>query len=348
MGKVMGVFVLVVIAIPVLIGVIFATGLTRAATSPDFYTDLSGKVLERLPVLIEKTFEAANQPGAVEDPDTRAWVEAMHKADTRFPDMLKKTGIQKWLDEEVAGNLQRVGKVMTGEIQPDDLSMDMRPLKAALASQEMTDYLKQVLVHLPACDEAGLERWKQRLVVRRHDKPLPACNPGDEAVEKRAEWTAAWMGQIPDEKPFFPGDHSHPVAFDAFRWVNSVMWLLFLLPALFIAIGAGFAGRGGKGFLRYSSGTLLAGGGFSWLLSGLASGWLFEALKRDPSQWSFGDNTQFLSTQAGQAFVKEMSATMGAVMNDLFSPVVTLSWIVCAVGAGLLALSFLVGRNAPA
>ncbi|MBW1809219.1 MAG: hypothetical protein JRJ87_13575, partial [Deltaproteobacteria bacterium] len=335
---------LVVLGVPLLIGAIFVTGLTQAVTGQDFYLDLSRKVIERMPQIVEKSFEAASQPGAVSDPDTRAWVTAMTKVEIPFPEILKKTGIQGWLSDEVAQTVERVGKAMQGEIAPDEVVMNMRPLKAALASPEMKTYLGQVFTQLPACDQNGILRWKQRALAGRHNDPLPACNPGEEAVEKASAYINQMIGDIPDQKKMFIKPKSIET-FDAVQWVDSMIWLVFLLPAIFIAIGSLLVGSGGRGFLRYCSGTVLAGGLISWLLAGLASGWLLGLVNSEHGQWISGSDVQFFGSEAGRLFASELTGTVGVVMSDLFSPVVTVALIVGAIGLGLTVLSFLIGRK---
>ncbi len=348
MGKFIGVLLLILLGIPLLIGVIFASGLTRAATSPDFYSDLAGKVIRRMPEMIDKSFAAARQPGAVSDPNARAWIEAMAKAETSFPKMLELTGIQGWLQDEVALKVARVGEVVAGKAHPGEISLDMRPLKKALVSDEMGAYLNQVLAQLPDCDAAGIERWKQRAISQRHEKPLPACNPGAEVIDQRSQWMTAWLGQIPDQKPMFAGHAvSEPVIFDALHWVNAAMWLLFLLPALFIAIGALLLRSDGRGFLNVSGGTILTGGIVSWLLSWLASGWLIAAVAQNPDRWMTGADARLFGSQAGRMFIRELSGTVGVFLDDLFSPVVTSALVVCGIGMGMLVLSFLLKDRRP-
>ncbi len=348
MGKFIGVLLLIALGIPLLIAAIFASGLTRAVTSPDFYGDLAGKVVKRMPEMIDKSFAAARQPGAVSDPDARAWIEAMSKAETSFSKMLELTGIQGWLQDEVAMKVARVGDVVAGKAQPGEIFLDMRPLKKALVSDEMGAYLNQVLAKLPECDAMGIEKWKQRAISKRHEKPLPACNPGKEVIEQRTQWMEAWLGQIPDQKPMFEGRvTSEPVVLEALHWVDSAMWLLFLLPALFIAIGALLVRSDGRGFLGVSGGTILTGGAVSLLLSWLASGWMITAIGHNPERWMTGAHARLFGSQAGRMFIKELSGTVGVFLNDLFSPVVTSALIVCGIGLGLIVLSYLLKDRSP-
>jgi hypothetical protein len=342
--KFFGMLFLIILGMPLLIGAIFVTGLTQAVTGQDFYLDLSRKVIDRMPQIVEKSFAAASQPGAVSDPDTRAWVTAMNKVETPFTEILKKTGVQGWLADEVAQTVERVGKAMQGEIAPDQVVMNLRPLKAALASPDMKAYLGQVLGQLPACDQNGILRWKQRALAGRHSDPLPACNPGEEALEKASAHIDQMIADIPDQKKMFVKPKSIET-FDSVKWVDSMIWLVFLLPAIFIAIGALLAGGGGRGFVRYVSGTVLVGGLISWVLAGLASGWLLELVNLEHGQWLSGGDVQFFGTEAGRLFATELTGTVGVVMSDLFSPVVTVALIASAIGLGLTVLSFLIGRK---
>ncbi len=336
-----GVGLLFLVASPFLLAAIFTTGLTLAATSEDFYRSLSQKVVQRLPFLVQDAFAAARQPGAVQDPDTRAWISAMAKAQTQPVEMLKQTGIQTWLDEEVAGGIEAVGGFMSGTVDPSSVTLDLRPLKSALAGPAMRGYLDQVFQHLPACDQAGRQRWQRRLQQSGQDKALPACNPGAQAIDNRADWLAARIARIPDQS----GELVQMQPFTALEFVltiQMILWLVMLIPALFVALGAGLAAHDGRGFLRCSGTTFLAGGLFSSLLAAMAGPWFFSLMYWHPFA---GNELKLFGSEAGRLLAQQLAATAGVFLQDLFAPVLLIGLLTAGLGLVLWVLSFLIKRD---
>jgi len=344
-AKVFGILILIFIGIPLLVAMIWAAGMTRAATSEQFYSDLSRKVVKQLPDLVEKSFKAAQQPQSGGDPATRAWVNAIAKAQTSLPELLDKTGLRMWLEKEVAGTIEQVGQAMRGKVSPTSVSMDMRPLKNALVGPEFLDYLKQLLANLPPCDDQGIQAWKQRAASSRHGDPYPPCNPGTEALDQARTLIAARVAEIPDQQPMFHEGESLP-AFDVTRTVNSFLWLFFLVPILFVAIGAVLAGGAGRGFVSWSGGSILIAGTISLLLAGLAGGLFVGLLQMDPGAFHVSGSDAWLwDSAAGRELAAQVSGMMGDFLEDLFSPVITFSWIVAGAGLVLVILSMLMGRR---
>ena len=344
-AKIFGIFVLVLIGVPLLVAMIWAAGMTRAATSDQFYTDLSQKVIKRLPELMDKSFKAAQLPGAVKDSNSQAWVKAMTKAQTPLPELLDKTGIRVWLEKEVAGTIQQVGQAMRGKVAPASVSMDLRPLKQALTGPVFGDYLKQLLAQLPACDSQGIQAWKQRALSTSTHDPYPACNPGVETLNQARSYIAARVAEIPDQKPMFDEGQRLP-AFDVTQTVSTFLWLFFLVPLLFIAIGSVMAGGAGRGFLTWCGGSILTGGLISLLLAGLAGGLFVPLLQLQPGGWqATGPDAWIWNTAAGQELATQITGMMGDFLEDLFSPVITYSWIATGTGLVLLILSLLIGRK---
>jgi hypothetical protein len=257
--------------------------------------------------------------------------------------MLERTGMRAWLDKEVAGGIQQVGKVMQDELSLDGVVIDMRPLKKALGGPVFREYLGQLLNGLPDCDRAGIEAWKQRASPPRRGDPLPGCNPGAQALDKAQLLIAAQIQEIPDQKRMFTDDRSLP-AFDIVQTLSNFIWLFLMVPLLFIGIGAVLAGGAGPGFLRYCGGGILTAGLISLLLSALASGLIIPFLQDDPGSWQVsGPDAWIWNTAAGQELATQISGMMGDLFEDLFSPVVMYSWIVTGVGLVLVILSVLFG-----
>jgi hypothetical protein len=220
----------------------------------------------------------------------------------------------------------------------------MRPLKKALASPTMHEYFGQVLAQLPACDAKGLEEWKHRATGMRIDEPLPPCSPGDEASLPIAEIITAHADEIPDKTPVFTGGEPH-LAFDVTVKVNALLWLVFLVPILLVVLGAALAGRGARGFMRWSAATMLLGGLLAMMISILAGGWLLPLVHSESVHWHLGSDSGIFATEAGRQFTRQVVDSVAYVLDELFSPVLYISIGVCAFGVVLLVFSFLVGRE---
>jgi len=343
--KALGLFILIILGIPILIGVTFAAGATRAVTDGSFMSAIADEVIEKSPEMVDEFFEAAKKPDAIDDPHHRAWIEAAAKVETTPRQIMDKTGISKWLKTEFAASFREVDQVFRGQLPAGEVALDMRPLKAALSSAEMSTYMRQLVSNLPACDEKGIAEWKAKVSSASGSKRWPACNPQvQEADEQVDKLIAARVAEIPDSRPLFETGEM-PVPLDVSRSMSSVAWLLFLAPALIIALGALMAGSGTSGFLRYSGGTILAGGLVSLLLVSAAIGGLTGMLASDPASWGSGSDTEFWQSETGRIAAAQVRRTMEAVFVRMFEPVRTMSFGVGAVGLVLVILSFLGGRR---
>ena len=339
-GKIFGFIVVVLIGMPVLFAITWASGLTSAALSEGFFDNMSRQVIERMPALIETGYAAFQEPGALERPDDRQWAAALGQVEPPLPKLLERTGLYSWLTEEVARTVRAVGEAVQGERAAESVTIDMRPLKQALVHPELLEYLRQVLAKLPPCDAAQAQRWREHAFSRRMDgdERLPPCHPGLEVTDRAEAVISAHTAAIPDTIRVFGEGETPP--FDVARTVHSVVWLLFLLPVLLIGGGSILGARDGRGILRWSGTATLVTALFSLLLAALASGWLLPYL---PLHFQ-GDDAMFTG-EAGQKLARDVLSLLGGFLDDMFSPVRTGSGVVGLVGAALLGGSFLVKRE---
>jgi hypothetical protein len=185
--KLIGVFLVVLIGIPVLFGVTWAVGLVRASLSTEFLVDLPQAIITDIPRSADDFFRAVQDEKLFADPQTRAWFQAAAKTGTSPKELLEKTGILAWMKGELTDSLHQMGEVLRGESPVRTISIDMRPLKAALRHPEMDLFLEATLANLPPCDEQGLKAWQDRASGLGGD--LPACRP-DAALAKVALFLA--------------------------------------------------------------------------------------------------------------------------------------------------------------
>ena len=119
-------------AVPLLFAVTWAVGVTRALSWPDFLPELPRHLSEELPETVDLLFETAQQPGAVDDEQARTWILAAAEAETRPGDLLEEIGLLAWLREDLSFTLHQIYGVLAGRMHMEVITLDFRPLKAAL------------------------------------------------------------------------------------------------------------------------------------------------------------------------------------------------------------------------
>ena len=341
MRKVVGGLFLFLIAAPVLGAVIWAAGIAHGVLGEGFLEEVPREVIRQLPEVVEESFEAAKQPGAIQDPDAAAWVAAAAAADMTPSEVLDKSGIYAWLEGEVDGTITDVHRSLRGEIDPREVTLDLRPLKTALTSSPMRTWVKDVLGQLPACDAAGLERWglaNQRMGTK---KLLPPCNPGVQLGTVPIQTVVDGLVEFPDQVAPMKG-HKPPRGLNVLQTTERFLWVMFIAPLILLVLGAAIASTEAGGFLRWLGiGTLFGSFGAlmgAWTTQGVVT----AALAVDPSHWTTPKDTPFWTGEASHALARRIADLTSMLIDQLFEPVVMTAWIVAAVGAVLVGLSFLV------
>jgi hypothetical protein len=339
---------LILVGVPVLVGVTWAAGSSSAALAPSFFPTLADDVVARVPGLVESGFAALQEPGVVEDPNARAWVVAISQAQPPLPDLLRQSGFDAWLQGSLAPALRDVGRVVAGDVPAEAPAIDLRPLRAALESPVAEAWARDVLARLPACDAAQLEAWRARaLAGAQGDGPPPACHPGEEVVQRAFAALRAHTARMPAEQPLF--EAAPPAPLDWVARSRGYVWLLFLVPALVIAVGAALAGRGARGFLGWSGGTTLAGGAIAAFLAWIAGAWFVPLLPWDAVRAGVVQDPQsaLLTTEAGRVFASQLFEVTAQVLDPLFASVRTVALVVAGVGLAVALLSRLARPAAP-
>jgi hypothetical protein len=336
--KIIGVCIIVFFGLPILFGMTWAVGLIRAATSPEFVSDLPQKVITELPDTVDQFFRAAQDEGAISDPETRAWFKAAAAAGVSPKEILESTGIMTWARGELTGALKQVGMVLRGERRPAPIVLNLRPLKAALLSPEIDRFLKATMDHLPPCDEKGARAWAEVAGGSVCFDSLPACRPstpeaGDAVLAARTES----VRRMDDETVIFEGIRGYPGIPFRFSWsIPFISFFLFLIPAVFIFAGAFIADSSPRGFLLWSGGSTLAGGVPTLAIALAAKHFALWAIRDGALSWSV--NAHRLNDLELLLFDK-LKVIPEAVISRLLSPVIGAAVIVCVVGVVLLALS---------
>jgi hypothetical protein len=333
--KIVGLFLIIFIGLPALFAIVWAAGLTRAVVSPAFVSEVPQKIIAAVPDIADEVMAAGRNPDVIRDPRARVWFEAAAKVGTTPRELLAKTGLLDWMQGELVRSLSEVGDVLRGKRDPGPVTIDMRPLKKALTSPEMDAYLLGVLKNLPPCDQAGLQEWARAAEEGIGWGDLPACQPDlgqAQAALKIRQGRIA--GDIRDEIPVFEDVHFPRMGITAAA--TTVVYSLFLIPAVFLLGGSAIAARSREAFFKWSGVSVLIGGllslGAAWFVRNSATFITRYAHWTEGHEWSSG---------LGPLVLEKTRWAASLVLQQLFSPVLSVAGAVCAVGLILYALSFM-------
>jgi hypothetical protein len=339
--KLIGLFLIVFFGLPVLFGMIWAVGLIKATVSPEFLTDLPRQAIADLPATADEIFRVAQTDEYITDANTRAWFQAAAKAGTMPSELLAKTGLNDWLSGELSGSLRQIGRVLRGEVRPRPIVIDLEPLKRALLSPEVEVFLAATLENLPPCDELGLRKWADVAAYGPGRHELPACRPDPEA--SKAALAAARtkiVDDIPEDVELFRDvRHFPPLPFGLSGTVTVVSFLLFLIPAAFIFLGAVIADSSLSGFLKWSGASIFAGGVPALLLALAVKYFSLWGIASGGFSWH-GERV----SELGDLAFDKLRYIPESIVNQLFSPVVVVAALVCVVGVVMFALSYSVRK----
>jgi hypothetical protein len=329
------------IAAPLLVGVIWATGLTRAVFGETFLAGIPATVIGEIPGLTEDLYQAALQPGAIPDPDARAWVDAAARMEMTPPEFLREIGVFQWLDTEVTDSIDALGLALRGQVKADQVRLDMRPLKEALASPKARDYYLGLLAKLPQCDRYQRDTWELLIINRGVTRgELPACTPGTDVPPAAADMVLSRVVDVPDEVPLLQRAEI-PWGMDLPGLAGTLVWLAFLLPVVFLLVGGSVAGTSRAAFLGWTGAATLLGGAVPLLTTTVVRDLAIGALHLDQrTQWGFLERSPFWTSEAANILTRRAADLAGRIVDQLFDPVTSIALVVCAIGALLIGLSF--------
>jgi hypothetical protein len=340
--KIIGLLLIIFIGLPTLFGIIWAVGMIRASVSPEFLSDLPREIIAELPESADEIFRDARSDQFITDDRTRAWFDAAAKTGISPRELLEKTGLMAWMQDEVSDSLRQFGLVLKGERRPRPIAIDLRPLKAALLHPETERFLLETLNQLPPCDEQGMKAWAE-LVTSGSRHSLPACNPDPDMAKAALLYARTELVEdIDDEFEVIEASYHFPVVpFGFSRMISYLSYLLFLIPAAFIFLGALIGASSPAGVFRWSGISVLAGGVPALILSlgtKFISLWAIKA-------WPYGWHDAW-PTELGDLVMDKLSWIPMRVIDQLFTPVVGVAAIVCLAGIVIYALSFTVRDGA--
>jgi hypothetical protein len=330
---ILGLLIMIFFAVPILFGVIWAVGFTQAAVSQKTLSELPGEIIAEIPELMDGMLLAARNENSDLDYDTRTWLNAIDGASTTPREVLRESGLNGWLEKELSGSLRAIGDILNGRSDARSVWLDMRPLKAAFSHPAMERWLSQVLDKLPVCSSGQTQAWER---IVRNPSPydsLPPCRP-ESATGIAAVIRDHITRDIPDQVNIMESAHFPRGRFNIARTITSFTYLLFLIPALFILLGALVAARSKSHFFRWSGAATMAGGGLVLAMSSLVKEIIPWALRVGPVNYSSS------WTHWHDAFSDHVGGLALVVSRHFISPVITVAGAVCVVGLLLFAFSF--------
>jgi len=340
--KIIGLIVIIFFGLPTLFGIIWAVGMIRASVSPEFLSDLPQKIIADVPDKANEIFRDARDERFITDPNTRAWFDAVAKTGISPKELMEKTGLLEWMRGELSDSIEQLGLILRGERRPKPIVIDLQPLKSALLSPEMDRFLDEMLKNLPPCDEQGLKTWTEIAAQGRGHRELPACLP-DPTIAKAVlinERTKV-VSDIDNELELMSNVHDYPrFPFNISHAVTFAAYALFLIPAVFIFLGALVSASSPAGIFRWSGISVIVGSVPALILALAAKYFSFWLIKAGPFSW----HGHWSSELAELAFDRMRWIPM-RIVDQLFSPVVHVALIVGVVGIVLYALSFSVRDN---
>ena len=340
--KIIAILIIAFIGLPILFCVIWVVGLTKATVSSEFISDLPQEIIREIPDIAQEIFEEGQDEKVIRDENTRAWFLAAEKAGVSPKQFLADIGLLDWLKYELSDSLDEVGEILRGERRARPITIDLRPLKDILMRDEIDQYLMQVLEELPPCDEEGEREWQQICRWGLDDRELPACRPDMEvAREALIEWRMDAVSEMENEVEIFEDVEFIP--FGLSRFLTVISSFLFVFPALFIFIGSLIAATSPASFFRWCGISTFIGALPALLLAFFVKYISLWGLKIAPfysSDWGSW------SPELQELILDKTSWIPMRIIDQIFSPVVTVAAIVCVLGIVLFAISLMV-RNKP-
>lgn len=340
--KIIAAFIIAFIGLPILFGVIWVVGLTKATVSSEFLSDLPQEIIQEIPEIAEEIFEEGKDERVIRDDNTRAWFQAAADAGVSPKQLMDEIGLLDWLEYELSESLDEVGEVLRGERRPRPITLNLRPLKNILMRDEIDSYFLRILEELPPCDDEGERQWVQIGRWGLEDYELPACRPDTEvAREALTEWRMDLIDEMDNEVEIF--ENVEFIPFGMSRFLTFLSSFLFVFPALFIFIGSLIAATSPASFFRWSGVSTFLGALPALLLAFFVKHVSLWGLKIAPFYSSEWDRW---SPELEELIFEKISWIPMRIIDQVFSPVVTVAAIVCVLGIVLFAISLMV-RNKP-
>jgi hypothetical protein len=322
---------------------IWAVGLTKAAVSPKFVSELPQEIIAEVPKLADELFRDAQDEDFIRDENTRAWFKAAAETGISPRELMAEIGLLDWMEDELSLGLEELGDVLRGRRRPHDIRISLLPLQEALRHEALDRYIAAVMEKLPPCDMQDLEVWEDTIDRTEHWWELPACRPDVPLALSilRAERLEA-IEDMDDEINLM--ENAEGPRFPFSKAITTFSYGLFFLPAIFLLIAAIIAATTPGGFFRWFGMSILIGSLVPLLLALFVRNVTGFALRFYPyALWESG------ATDLEELLLDKIVWIPHEILHHLFTPVVAIAGSLCVLGLVIFAVSFLVssGQQTP-
>jgi len=334
---VIGLLIIIFIGLPILFGVVWVVGVTKAAVSPEFISDLPREIIDDVPDLIEEVFEEAQDEDVITNDDTRKWFEAAAKVGISPRELMRRIGLLDWLENELSETLYEVGEILRGKRRPRTVVFDLAGLRDTFSHEELVQYIKTLIQNLPPCDDEEEEAWEEAEVWEKELFSLPPCRPDYLLLERIIQSELDQIAEdMPDDIEIL--EDVRFVPFGISRTVTFLSYSLFIIPVIFIFVGALIAATSVSSFFRWSGVSIFIGGLLPLLLALFVMNITPLAIKLAPYSWW----TDTWTTDLQELIVEKTLWIHIRIVDHLISPVATVAGGFCIIGIVLFVISFLV------
>ncbi len=275
--KLVGLFIVIFISLPVLFSIIIAIGATKSIVSPELLSDLPREMINNLPKTIDDIYLELKKVD-LDDTDInkneKIWLRAILNAKTTPMVIIKESGVSKWLEEELSVSLKYIGDILRGEAEPEKVMLNFGKLKEALTTPAMIKYFRELIEQLPECSTMQIDEWKN-LNTTFDIENIPACKPVEIEItdDLIKNFLTRLVSEMPENVEIFQIEKNLPYGVDIAKFVTSITYLLFLIPIVFIIISSAIGASTKKDFFKWSGYTTILGGlsalGFAALIQNI-------------------------------------------------------------------------------
>ncbi len=340
--KIFGFFVAIIIGVLILFCTIVAIGLTKAAVSPEFLSDMPQELIEKLPSALDQLYSQANKDDFIDKKEYGFFINVMKKTDIPPSKILESSGIMAWMEGELKTNLKKLGEILRGEIPPENITIDMHKLKKSILSPAITSYIRELISALPECSEVESEKWKNMIYYSSIDS-FPECRPKGLEITSEIVFNIQHRiaNDIPKDITIFEGSEYIPRNINVMKFVSTAAYFLLIIPLIFIIIGSIIAATTKGGFLRWSGFSILTGGLSAYTFGNILNN-IIPISNGIESYLNLGE--RFSSRYSGIVAEKVVEFS-NVVLKQLFSPVAQIGGVIAVIGLIIFALSFLSRGN---
>jgi len=344
--KIIALIVIIFIIVPLMFGIVWTVGLTKAFLSPELYSKVPQILISETPEIADSILEDLKERdfnrifiiekngSRIYSEDSKKWFEAIKKADISAKEIMKNSGITSWLENELSESLYKISEILKGKVQTHDVYLDMEQLKNAIKSDYLKSSFLKVIKKLPQCSEDNLEKWKQIYDWEDIDRELPACRPDNEEISRHVinKILNDAAKDIPTEVTLIQLDQDYPVGLNISKVANTFSYFIFIIPFIFIALSSIIADSTKIGFLRWFGGTTLVSGLIPLLFAKFVN-----------SIFDFSDNIlkfHVYQDEINTIFQEKINYLINLIISHVFDPVIKVAGVVTIIGLIIFAISF--------